>query len=126
MLSAPSWDARVRPALTLADQPGNMMPHQKGSRMKLLAAAAIAVSLVTTPVAAQKIDLSTVTCKDFLESGQDNISYILMWLHGFYTSADDPPIIDFDKMKADGKKLGDYCRTNPTNGLITAAEEIMN
>ena len=92
--------------------------------MKLLAAA-VALALATTSANAQKIDLSTVTCKEFLESGQDNISYILMWLHGFYTSSDDPPVIDFDKMKADGAKLGDYCRANPTNGLITAAEEIM-
>jgi acid stress chaperone HdeB len=93
--------------------------------MKFLAAAVVALALVSSPAKAQKIDLSTITCKDFLESGQDNISYILMWLHGFYTSADDAPIIDFDKMKADGAKLGDYCRANPTNGLITAAEEIM-
>ena len=93
--------------------------------MKLFAAAAAAVALTVTPAAAQKIDLSTITCKEFLESGQDNISYILMWLHGFYTSSDDPPIIDFDKMKERGAKLGDYCRANPTNGLITGAEEVM-
>lgn len=92
--------------------------------MKLLAAAVAA--LITMPAAAQKIDLSTVTCKDFLESGQDNISYILMWMHGFYTGTDDPPIIDFDKMKERGGKLGEYCREHPTNGLITAAEEVMN
>ncbi|MBN8920782.1 MAG: hypothetical protein J0H62_08915 [Rhizobiales bacterium] len=93
--------------------------------MKLLAAVAVAFALSATPSAAQKIDLSTVTCKDFLESGQENISYILMWLHGFYTGSDDPPIIDFDKMKERGAKLGEYCRANPTNGLITAAEEVM-
>ena len=94
--------------------------------MRLLAAAAFAAALTATPAAAQKIDLSTVTCKDFLESGQDNISYVLMWLHGFYTSQDDPPIIDFDKMKERGAKLGEYCRANPTNGLITAAEEVID
>jgi acid stress chaperone HdeB len=94
--------------------------------MKLLAAAAaIALALGATPAAAQKIDLSTVTCKDFLESGQDNISYILMWLHGYYTGEDDPAVIDFDKMKERGTKLGAYCREHPTNGLITAAEEVM-
>jgi acid stress chaperone HdeB len=94
--------------------------------MRLLAAAAFAAALSATPAAAQKIDLSTITCKDFLESGQDNISYILMWLHGFYTSQDDPPIIDFDKMKERGGKLGEYCRANPGNGLITAAEAVID
>jgi acid stress chaperone HdeB len=94
-------------------------------RMKLLAAVAVVFALGASPAAAQKIDLSTVTCKDFLESGQDNISYILMWLHGFYTGEDDAPIIDFDKMKERGTKLGAYCREHPTNGLITAAEAVM-
>jgi acid stress chaperone HdeB len=93
--------------------------------MKLLASVAAALALAAAPAAAQKIDLSTVTCKDFLASGQDNISYILMWLNGFYTGEDDPPIIDFDKMKERGGKLGDYCRAHPDNGLITAAEEVM-
>jgi acid stress chaperone HdeB len=71
------------------------------------------------------LDLSTVKCKDFVESGERNISLILMWIQGYYTEEDDPPLIDFDKMAENGKKLGAYCGKNPGAGLITAVDEVL-
>jgi acid stress chaperone HdeB len=95
--------------------------------VKILSAILVAVSLaVAAPAQAQKLDLSTVTCKQFLESGKENISLILMWLAGYYSDEDDPPIVDFDKMKTDAEKLGEYCGKNLTTGVITAAEEVLS
>jgi acid stress chaperone HdeB len=94
--------------------------------MKFFLATITAAALATaTPASAQRLDLSTVTCKQFLESGKENIGLILMWLHGYWTDEDDPPIVDFDKMKSDAEKLGAYCGQNPGNGLITAAEAVL-
>jgi acid stress chaperone HdeB len=95
--------------------------------MRIIFAALVAASLAMagSPASAQKLDLSTVKCKDFLESGKENISLVLMWLHGYYSDQDADPIVDFDKMKADATKIGEYCGKNPGNGLITAAEEVM-
>jgi acid stress chaperone HdeB len=95
--------------------------------MKSLVAAVAAITLAcASPASAQKLDLSTVSCKQFLESGKENIAFILMWLHGYWTDEDDPPIVDFDKMKTDAEKLGEYCAKNPASGLITAANEVLN
>jgi len=92
--------------------------------VKTLSAILVAAMLAAaTPAHAQKLDLSTVTCKQFIESGKETISLILMWMAGYFTDEDDPPIVDFDKMQEDAKKLGAYCAQNPTAGLITAAEE---
>ena len=92
--------------------------------MKLLSAILIAAALATAmPAQAQKLDLTTITCKQFLDMNQDNISLILMWMAGYYSEEDAPAIVDLDKMKEDASKLGAYCRDNPTVGLITAAEE---
>jgi acid stress chaperone HdeB len=92
----------------------------------LVATSLVAASLVTiTPVAAQKLDLSTVTCKQFLDSGERTMSMVLMWLTGFFTDEDEPPVVDFDKLKIDAGKLGDYCRKNPTTNLMNAAEEVL-
>ena len=82
--------------------------------------------LMATATPAQKLDLSTVTCKQFLESSKENIGLILVWLQGYWTDEDDPPILDFDKMNGDAAKLAAYCATNPTSGLITAANEVLN
>jgi acid stress chaperone HdeB len=99
--------------------------------VKIVSAILVAISLVATspvtsvPAAAQKFDLSTVTCKQFLDSGERVMSMVLMWLTGFFTDEDDPPIVDFDKLKTDAGKLTDYCRKNPTTNLMTAAEEVL-
>ncbi len=88
----------------------------------LLVGAAVALA---SPAPAQVIDLSTITCKDFLAAKKEAVAAILMWLSGYYTKDDDPPVIDFDKVKAKTDKLADYCAKNPTVGLITAAEPIL-
>lgn len=76
------------------------------------------------PATAQKVDLSTITCKQFLTSSKENIGLILMWMTGYYADQEAPPVIDFDKMKSDAGKVAEYCSTNPDHGLITAAEEV--
>ena len=91
--------------------------------MKLAYAAVAAALLAASPVKAQVVDLSTITCKQFLEMKQESVSLILMWMAGYYADQDAPPVVDFDKMKEDAGKLAAYCAKNPTVGLITAAEE---
>ena len=91
----------------------------------LIAVLSLCFVHLATPASAQVLDLSTIKCKDFVESGERNISLILMWLQGYYTEEDDPPLIDFDKMAENGKKLGEYCCKNPTAGVITAADAVL-
>jgi acid stress chaperone HdeB len=89
-------------------------------RLALLAAAlAFAV-----PAAAEKIDLSTITCKDFVAKNKEEVGIILTWLDAYYKDENDPPIIDTEKFVANAKKLGEYCGANPTIGLITATDKL--
>jgi acid stress chaperone HdeB len=94
------------------------------STVKILSAIVTAALLAAaSPAQAQKVDLSTITCKQFLEMNRESVSLILMWMAGYYADQDAPPIVDFDKMKENATKLGGYCAKNPEVGLITAAEE---
>lgn len=93
---------------------------------RLLMLSTVAVLWASNLVHAQQLDLSTIKCKDFLSSGKDTIGLILMWMEGFYSDQDAKPIVDFDKMKTDGEKLGEYCGKNPEHSLITAAEDVMD
>jgi hypothetical protein len=36
-----------------------------------------------------------------------------------------PRIVDYDKMQADSIKLGDYCRKNPNESVVDAADDVM-
>ena len=95
--------------------------------MKKLSVLFIAAALLSSlPAQAQQLDLATVTCKDFVASDKETIGLILMWLEGYYSDQDAKPIVDFDKMKTDGGKLGEYCGKNPGHSLITAADEVMD
>jgi acid stress chaperone HdeB len=88
------------------------------------AALVVAALALASPAAAEQIDLSTITCKKFVESNKEEIGYILAWLDAYYKDENDPPIIDTDKLVANSKKLGEYCGANPTIGLITATDKL--
>ena len=93
--------------------------------MRTFPALAIAIALsAAAPAQAQVADLSKTSCKEFLESGKDGIMIIWSWLYGYYTDQDADPVIDFTQLTAQGQKLAEYCKDNPTVDIITAAEPI--
>jgi acid stress chaperone HdeB len=109
----------LRPPQILAEEP-------KGNPMRLIVALCVALPLLAAPASAQTVDLATIKCKEFIESGKDNIGVIAMWLHGYYAGkADSNAVINFDKFAKDAEKLGKYCGENPSIGLITASDKIL-
>ena len=84
-----------------------------------------ALSLTSMPAHAVKWDLSTMTCKQFLESGEDNIAVVLTWMDGWYKGDEDNAIIDTEVFIENAKKFGAYCGKNPTVSVVTAADEIL-
>jgi acid stress chaperone HdeB len=91
--------------------------------LSLLLAAAF--SLSSMPAHAVKWDLSTMSCKQFLESGEDNIQVVLTWMDGWYKGDEDNAIIDTDVFIENAKKFGSYCGKNPTASIVTAADEVL-
>ena len=93
--------------------------------MKLRLAGMVAVAMImASPASSTTFDLSTTKCKEFLDSGKDDIAITLAWLDAYYRGDDDPPVIDMDKFGANAKKLAEYCVANPTVGLITATDKL--
>lgn len=83
-----------------------------------------AALLAPLPANAEKLDVSTITCKQFLEFSKEKGSLLLTWLEGYYSADEDDPIIDSDKMMENAKALGAACAKDPDIGLITTAEKI--
>ena len=70
-----------------------MLGPTKDVTMRRLLLLVIAASLsMAAPARAEKVDLSTITCKRFFEYSKENVSLMLMWLDGYYTEDDDDPI----------------------------------
>jgi acid stress chaperone HdeB len=90
-------------------------------------AAVLAALLVlpTVPARAEVLDLSTMSCKQFVDSGEDMIKLVLIWMDGWYKGDSDDAIIDTEVFVQNGKKFGSYCAINPTVSIVTAAEKIL-
>jgi hypothetical protein len=92
------------------------------AKSAVLAAAAL---LVASTASAQDIDFSKISCKDFISAPKDQIGTILVWLEGYYTKENDPPILREAKTTKDAKNLGEYCAAHGDHDIIKAAEKVM-
>jgi acid stress chaperone HdeB len=86
---------------------------------------AATLALLTAPANAVVLDLSTMSCKQFVESGPDEIKMVLTWMDGWYKGDQDEAIIDTDVFVANAKKFGTYCAAHPTVSIVTAAEKVL-
>jgi acid stress chaperone HdeB len=81
--------------------------------------------MASAPANAIVLDLSTMTCKQFIEGGPDEIKMVLTWMDGWYKGDEDEAIIDTDVFVENAKKFGSYCAANPTISIVNAAEKIL-
>jgi hypothetical protein len=93
--------------------------------MKLSIASILVAAFAATPAIAQDLDFSKITCKEFVSAPKEEITTILVWLEGFYTKENDPPIMFAEKTKKDAKALSDYCNGHPGDDVIKAADAVM-
>lgn len=94
-------------------------------RVLLTSAVALALLAAAPAFADQTLDLSTIECHQFTDYNTDNKAFIGTYLQAYYLGDDDPPILNFTKMATDTKNLLEFCKANPTVGLITAADKVM-
>jgi hypothetical protein len=82
--------------------------------MKTSAITFIAIGFLTGDLArssAETINLSTIRCAEFLTTSKEGIGYAAASLDAFHhTDEDDPLIVDSDTLRADAKRLADFCR----------------
>jgi len=67
----------------------------------------------------------TMTCKQFVDGGDDTIKMVLTWMDGWYKGDSDEAIIDTDVFVENAKKFGTYCGKNPTMSIVNAAESVL-
>jgi acid stress chaperone HdeB len=83
------------------------------------------LALSSAPADAVVLDLSTMSCKQFIEGGDDEIKMVLTWMDGWYKGDEDEAIIDTEVFVANAKKFGTFCAANPSISIVNAAEKIL-
>jgi hypothetical protein len=89
--------------------------------------AALGFVLFASPSSsAQEIDMRSLKCTDFVKSNQETATNIMLWLSGYFTYEDDPPIINLSKIGNKESQLKQYCADNPLLSLLEASEIFMD
>ncbi len=91
---------------------------------KLLTAAAILILTNSIPARAEVIDVSTIKCSEALAMSKDEMSYVLIWLHGYFGGKAGDTTIDIDALGESGTAIGEKCGENPNLGLMTVIEQL--
>jgi hypothetical protein len=94
--------------------------------MRTLALIAVAAAVASVPNDdGQKINISAMTCSQFLKVDRDRSDLILSWFLGFYAEAANPQIIDLTKLDRARDQFNTFCAEEPSFRMTTAAEGLL-
>ena len=82
----------------------------------------LAILLVPVAQAQVTIDVSKITCEQFLQSKVANPRTIGVWLSGFYAGKRNTTVVDTQSVERSADKVARYCETNKNTGLMQAVE----
>jgi acid stress chaperone HdeB len=83
------------------------------------------VSSSVGPKAQVTIDVAKVSCSQFALYKVASPETLAIWLHGYYSGKRGNTVVDVEALKANMKKLRDYCVQNPDVNLVEAVEKIL-
>jgi hypothetical protein len=86
---------------------------------------ALTVPLPTAATAQVTIDVGKITCDQFALFKVSDPDTIAVWLHGYYSGKQNNTVVEVEKLKANVKKLRDYCLQNPDTNLLAAVETLL-
>jgi acid stress chaperone HdeB len=99
-----------------------MMPRAALTACKLVAA----VIFMTDAHAQVTIDMSRVTCDQFLGYKIIHPDEIAMWLSGYYNGQRGNTTIDTETLNTQKRSLQDYCLRNPNVPIMQAIEKLFH
>jgi hypothetical protein len=95
---------------------------------RTLTACSLVLALVAAPVAEAQvtIDMSKITCEQFLGYKIINPNDIAMWLSGYYNAQRSNTIIDTETLAAQKRELQDYCLRNLKMPIMQAIPSLFH
>jgi acid stress chaperone HdeB len=95
-------------------------------KLVIVAAAALtfALELVSEARAQVTLDLSKVTCDQYVGYKITDPQNIAIWLSGYYNGKRGNTIVDTQGFNVNTKKLRDFCLRNPATPVMQATETL--
>ena len=94
---------------------------------KLFVAALILLGASVLPAAAQvRIEMSRITCKQWLDAAWDQQNFMKYWMSGYYSASRNNEVLDFSRLKANTDKVTAYCKRHRSETLASAIQKNAN
>jgi acid stress chaperone HdeB len=91
---------------------------------KVAVVAAAMMAGAAMPAKAQVVlEMSAVTCEDYLKSNPEEQDILASWLSGYYHASKNVATVDLRKAKANVKVVTKYCKANKKETLMNAVEK---
>ena len=95
-------------------------------RNRQLAFAMMLAALAIEPARAQvTIDVSKITCEQYILWQVTDPQFIAIWLSGYYNGKRGNTVIDPQSLTQNAGKVRDYCRQNLKMPVMQAAETVV-
>jgi acid stress chaperone HdeB len=72
------------------------------------------------------IDVTKITCSQFLFDTIAPSRSIAVWLSGYYNGLQHNTVVDLDRMDQNIDKIEDFCRLHLQTTLVDAAKSVLN
>jgi acid stress chaperone HdeB len=112
----------TRQGIVVADRGDHSQEDAKMLKKFVVAAGLLAAA--SDVAHAEVIDLSTIKCSDIAKMSEEEGSYLMIWLHGYYGGKAGDTTMDTDSFESSGKAIGDACAQSPELGLMTVINQI--
>lgn len=77
------------------------------------------------PSAAQiSVDMNNITCGRWLGYSPEERNFVRFWLSGYYNSAANSTILNYDRFQRNSAKVASYCRNHKSKTLPTAIKNL--
>jgi len=94
-------------------------------RLRTIFALTAAV-MIPTAANSQQIDVSSMTCQQFVQNDEAKINLIVAWFLGFYTDEQDPQVLDMSSLNKTRDRFITFCKQQPNFKMTAAAEGLLD
>jgi hypothetical protein len=73
-------------------------------------------------LAAVKVEMAAITCREFINYSYDKIVLIGAWMSGYWNAQRNNEMLDLNRYRANSKRVSNYCKAHRSTPLLSAIE----
>lgn len=86
---------------------------------------AVVLAAAGLPAGAQvRVDMSLITCGQYLNAAFDQQETIAAWMSGYYNASRNQSVVDVNRFERNKKTVVNYCKTHKRETLMSAIQRV--